>query len=106
MINPWTYNELVTCRETLSIPLKITIIKIIDKPVTEKKLLNLQENQVITYQQLYHTKLSHQIRVSWHTLQIGSCEEQINDMTGLFYTEHNKRHLSVVAYCICQLCHY
>ena len=37
-----------------------------------------------------NTKLSQQIRVSSHTLQFGSCEEQINDMTGLFYTKHNK----------------
>ena len=35
------------------------------------------------------------IRVSSHTLQFGSCEEQINDATGLFYTEHNKRHVSI-----------
>ena len=63
IINPWPYNELVDCRETLSKPVK-----------------------VITYQQHY-TKLLHQTCVSSHTLQCGSYKEQINDMTGLFATK-------------------
>ena len=52
--------------------------------------LNLQENHVITYQQRYITKLFHNIRVLSHTLQFGSCEEQINDTTGYFMPNKQK----------------
>ena len=70
------------------------MIQTYDKPVIGKKTVKLARksnhlpttllNQIIT-----------PIRVSSHTSQFGSCEEQINDTTGLFYAEHNKRHLSI-----------
>ena len=52
--------------------------------MTRPCCFKLQENQVITCEQRYFTKLFHRIRVSSHTLQFGLCEEQINDTTVLF----------------------
>ena len=48
---------------------------------------------------LLHKVISPNTRLVTHSLVwsswFGSREEQINDMTGLFYAEHNKRHLSI-----------
>ena len=88
----------------------------------------MQANQVITQQHGYFTKLFHQIRVSSHTLQFGSTsspgflslerfvsvpirqkvlgmrlEEQINETTGLFFTEQTKDiYFLVISYLIVQ----